>query len=652
MFDAVLDGLWLVVAWPAMGYMFLGLAIGMYFGAVPGLGGLIGLAILLPFTFDMAPSVALAFLLGMYSITTTSDTIASVLLGIPGTAASQATILDGYPMAMKGEAARAFGAAFTVSAFGGVVGAILLGLSIPIVRPLILSFASPEFFMLGLVGLTMVGALSGNSILKGLSAACFGLMLSTVGYSQEGATPRYWFDLNYLIDGVPLIPFVLGLFAVPELLALSVSDSSISQVEQDDSKGGILLGMRDAATHWWLALRCTFIGAYIGLLPGLGGSIVDWVAYGHAVQTEKDKSQFGKGDVRGVIAPEAANNASKGGALIPTIAFAVPGSASMAILLVAFQIHGMEPGPQMLTTKLDQTFGLVWTLVLANIFGAALLLIWGKQVAKVTFIKGHLIVPAITMFVFMGGWMGAKGIGDWITLLVFGGLGFIMKQGGWPRPPIVLGFILGSIMENALHLSNRSYGFEWLTRPIVLILAAIIVFTMIVAIRGAFRKNLIPEGVATDDSEAQDPAVSLPFGLCFLAIFVYAGFHALGWRPDVRDFPFAVTVPAALFTLAMVWQDIGKLRRAGAGGAVEGAVDRNRLRRGFYFFLWLVGIVVATLLVGQIPALIGFIGLYLRYWGKFSWRLAVPYAAIAGVFLYVMFEWVVPILWHQSLLFG
>ncbi|MDE0345913.1 MAG: tripartite tricarboxylate transporter permease, partial [Boseongicola sp.] len=203
MWDAAFDGLALIVQWPAGGYLLLGLAIGMYFGAVPGLSGLVGMAILLPFTFGMEPAWAFAFLMGMYSITTTSDTISSVLLGIPGTAASQATILDGYPLAQKGQASRAFGAAFTVSAVGGVLGALVLAFSIPIVRPLILSFASPEFFMLGLLALTMVGALSGSSILKGLIAAILGLVLSMIGYSPEGAIPRYSFDTTYLIDGLP-----------------------------------------------------------------------------------------------------------------------------------------------------------------------------------------------------------------------------------------------------------------------------------------------------------------------------------------------------------------------------------------------------------------------------------------------------------------
>ena len=323
MLESAWIGLTLVVQWPAFGYLLVGVLIGLFFGAIPGLSGLVGLAILLPFTFEMSSVSAFAFLLGMFAVTTTSDTIASVLLGIPGTAASQATVLDGYPMAMRGEASRAFGAAFTVSALGGVVGAVFLGLSIPIVRPLILSFASPEFFLLGVLGLTMVGSLSGDSIVKGMIAAVLGLMLSMVGYAEMGAIARYHFDVTYLLDGFPLIPLVLGLFAVPELLELAVRNTSISRVPKDQAQSTMLDGVRDAMVHWWLVIRCSAIGIYVGMLPGLGGAIVDWVAYGHAVQSARDKSGFGKGDVRGVIAPETANNAMKGAALIPTIAFGI-----------------------------------------------------------------------------------------------------------------------------------------------------------------------------------------------------------------------------------------------------------------------------------------------------------------------------------------
>ena len=191
MLGAILGGLWLVVQWPAIGYLVLGVLIGLYFGAIPGLSGLVGLAILLPFTFSMEPAPAFAFLLGMFAVTTTSDTLSSVLLGVPGTAASQATIIDGYTLAMKGEADRAFGAAFTVSAIGGVLGAIALAVSIPIVKPLIFSFAKPEFFALGILGLTMIGSLSGGNMVKGLFAALIGLLISMVGYLVNGAVPRF-----------------------------------------------------------------------------------------------------------------------------------------------------------------------------------------------------------------------------------------------------------------------------------------------------------------------------------------------------------------------------------------------------------------------------------------------------------------------------
>ena len=310
MLDAFITGLLLVFEWPAIGFLFLGIITGIWLGAVPGLGGVIGLVILLPFTFGMETVSAFALLLGMYAVTTTSDTIASVMLGIPGTAASKATILDGYPLAQKGEAQRAFGAAFTVSAFGGVFGALILAASLPLVLPIILAFGNPEIFALGVLGLSMVGSLSGNSISKGLIVALLGLLISSIGYAEAESVPRYFFGEDYLLDGLPIIPLVLGLFAIPEVMELAIRDTSISRVTREQSSDvTILTGVKDAFTHWWLALRCATLGTYIGMLPGLGGAIVDWLAYGHAVQSAKDKSMFGQGDIRGVIAPDAANNA-------------------------------------------------------------------------------------------------------------------------------------------------------------------------------------------------------------------------------------------------------------------------------------------------------------------------------------------------------
>jgi TctA family transporter len=481
MLEAAQQGLQGILAWPAFGYLLLGILLGIFFGMVPGLSGLSGMAILLPFTFDLQVYEAMALLMGMYAITTTSDTIASVLLGIPGTAGSQATIMDGYPMAKKGEAARAFGAAYTVSAFGGVIGAIVLVISIPVLSPLVLSFGSPEFFMLSLLGMAMVGTLSGSAPTKGILVALLALLLSMVGYSPQDGIPRFWFGWPYLLERPSIIPAVLGLFSLPEVVELAVRRGSLSEVPKLGK--GIWDGVRDAMHHWWLALRCALIGAYIGFIPGLGASVVDWVAYGHAVQSCKDSEQFGKGDVRGVIAPEAANNAMKGGSLIPTVAFGVPGSATMAILLGAFLIHGIYPGPEILTTRLDVLFSVIWALVIANVIASVVLMGCTSQLAKVTTVRGSILIPIILVLVFMGSWMATQEMGDWVLLVSFGFLGYLMKRWGWPRPPIALGLILGPIMERFLDISLSRYGWAWIGRPIVIVLVALIFATIYYAVR-------------------------------------------------------------------------------------------------------------------------------------------------------------------------
>ena len=489
MLEAAQQGLQGIVAWPAFGYLLLGISLGVFFGMVPGLSGLSGMAILLPFTFDLQPYEAMALLMGMYAITSTSDTISSVLLGVPGTAGSQATIMDGYPLAKKGEAARAFGAAYTVSGFGGIVGAVLLVISIPILSPLVLSFGAPEFFLLGVLGMAMVASLSGNAPAKGILVGLLALQLSMVGYSPQDGIPRFWFGIPYLLERPPIVPCVLGLFSLPEVIELAVRRGALS--EAPEMGRGLWDGVRDAVRHRWLALRCAFIGAYIGFIPGLGASIVDWVAYGHAVQSNRDdgKSEFGKGDIRGVIAPESANNAMKGGSLIPTIAFGIPGSATMAILLGAFLIHGIFPGPELLTTRLDVTFSVIWALVIANVITAVVLMGCTTQLAKVTTIRGSVLIPVILVLVFMGSWMATQELGDWIVLLSLGGLGYLMKRWGWPRPPIALGIVLGPIMERYLDISVSRYGWSWLwQRPIVVVLIALTLATLFFAARSRARK--------------------------------------------------------------------------------------------------------------------------------------------------------------------
>src|ERR1700733_6788195 len=315
--------------------LFVGVIIGLAIGVLPGLSGIVGLAMVI----------------------TSSDFITAVLFGVPGHVGAAATVIDGHAMARKGEAGRAFGAGFAASLAGGVVGAIVLGISIPILRPLMLSIGSPELLAFTLFGMSMVATLSGRAPLKGLTAAGLGLMIAMVGSRAQSGTLRWTFDWLYLWDGVPLIPATLGIFAIPELAELAVSRKRIA----GDNAPKINLssqweGVRDVGRNWWLVLRCGVLGTGLGAIPGIGSAVIDWIAYGYAQRTEKNSESFGTGDVRGVIAPESSNNAKEGGHLVPTIAFGVPAGASMAILLGAFLMHGLTPGPDMLTKHLDLTY--------------------------------------------------------------------------------------------------------------------------------------------------------------------------------------------------------------------------------------------------------------------------------------------------------
>lgn len=655
--SSALEGLHLVVQWPAIGYMVLGILLGIWLGAVPGLGGVLGLVILLPFTFGMDPVSAFALLLGMYAVTTTSDTIASIMLGIPGTAASQATVLDGYPLAQKGEARRAFGAAYAVSAFGGVFGALILAASLPLILPVILAFSSPELFMLGVLGVAMIGSLASSSILKGLVVALLGLLLSTAGYGEAVAIPRFWFGTDYLLDGVPLIPVVLGLFAIPELIELATKDVNISRVPKHMSKDvTILTGVRDAWTHKWLVLRCSLIGTYVGMLPGLGAAIVDWLAYGHAVHSAKDSSKFGQGDIRGVIAPEAANNATKGGSLIPTVAFGIPGSLGTAILLGALMIQGLKPGPEMLTTGLPITFSMVWTIVLANIICALLLMVLTNQVARIAFIRGHLIVPGVILFIFMGAWISGTSIGDWVTCLSMGIVGFVMKRSGWPRPPLILALILGSLMEESFQISMLAYdGASWLTRPIVLTIVAMIVLTLYISIRGLIKTKKTSLDSEMGEGAERNPLISLPFAAMLLLLFAGAYFEAQQWPMSAKLFPIIIAVPGALLVLFALFFDFRNSSRfvaahGGISAGVAAACEKAVMGRALVFFAYLLGIILLTLVAGQIVGLLAFIAAYLTRWGGYGWKVTLVYTLVVGAFLFGFYDQVMHIFWHPSLL--
>jgi TctA family transporter len=659
MIDGLIAGLLLTFSWPTIGYLLLGVVLGMWIGAVPGLGGAVGLALMLPFTFNMDPVPAFALLLGMYAVTSTSDSISSIMLGIPGTVASQATILDGYPLAKQGHAARAFGATYTVSAFGGIVGALLLAVSLPIILPFIFAFGVPEFFMLSVLGLTMVGVLSGQSILKGMTVALFGLLLTTIGYADATGVPRFYFGMNYLLDGIPIIPIVLGLFGIPELMELAVKNTSISRVSRDDSSDGSMLrGIKDAWLYRWLVIRCAVLGTYVGMIPGLGAAIVDWIAYGHAVQSAADKSQFGNGDIRGVIAPETANNAHKAGALIPTVAFGIPGSIGTAILLGALVIKGLRPGPDMLTINLPLTFSMIWEIALANLVAAGLLMLLSRQIQKIAFMPGHLIVPGVIVVLLMGAWVATNSMGDWWICLAMGTLGYLMKQSGWPRPPLILALVLGGLMENNLQLSTQIYnGYEWLfNRPVVVVIEILIVVTVLLAVRGIIKPKA--ETAEVGEGAARNPLMSLSVSAFLIGVFLLAFGEMLNFESAATaQFPRTILMAAIPLVLLITFRDArASLSATIAAGslreALSQAAGKSDLRRSMIFIAFLLATVAVTYLAGQLVALPVFVIAYLLSWGRRRARDALIYAAGTYLMVWGFYGELMNLLFYPSLLFS
>ncbi len=478
MLEAFITGLLQVFDQTTFLLMVIGIFLGFIVGILPGIGSPGAVALMLPFIFEMDPVQAFAFLLGMYAVTGTTGDITSILFGVPGEVVSTATIIDGHPMAKKGEAGRALGAALMSSLVGAIVGAFSLALAIPIVTPLVLSFKSPEFFSLAILGICFLAALSGDNKLKGVLAGGLGLVLSTVGLDYQENIERYTFGLVNLWEGVGLIAAAVGLFAVPEIVELWVKGSAIAETKVG-KLGGVWQGVKDTFVHIGITVRCSMIGTFFGLVPGVSAALSQWVSYAHAVQSTRDKSGFGKGDVRGVLGPGAANNSGIGAAMIPTVAFGVPGSATTAILLGAFIIQGLQPGPKMLTEHLALTFSFVWLIVISNIITVALCLLFLNHLAKITQVRGSLLIPSLFMLIFLAGFANTGSYFAMTTTLVFGVMGVIMVNHGWPRPPLVLGLVLGSLVERNLFISYEIYGLWFLTRPIVMVtfgVALVVIF--------------------------------------------------------------------------------------------------------------------------------------------------------------------------------
>jgi TctA family transporter len=630
MLDIILGALLELLTVERLMFMMLGVSVGLVIGVLPGLGGIAGLSLLLPFIYGMDATSALAMLIGLIAVIPTSDTFSSILMGIPGSSASQATVLDGFPLAQQGQGARALSAAFAASMIGGFFGALVLTVSVMAARPIILLFGSAELFMLTLFGLSTVAALSGGNLGKGVASCCLGLAFGMIGAAPATGEYRMDFDTLYLSDGLPLVIVGLGIFALPELFNLLRSGGAIAQ--HNPMGTGWLQGLRDVFRNPWLVLRCSGIGALIGAIPGIGGSVVDWIAYSHAMQTCKDTRNFGKGDIRGVIAPESANNATQGGALLPTLLFGIPGSGSMAIFLAGMILIGLQPGPAMADRNLDVTYTIIWSLAIANFAGTLLCILLAPGIAKLTTIRYALIAPFMIMVISFAAFQATRSVYDMIALFAVGILGLFLRRFGWSRPAFLIGFVLAIGAERYLYQAVQFSGLDFLTRPVALVILALTILSLWAGLRRS--KAMINTEGAADESRGTTMLPQIVFSALLLGFFGWVMFEGLKNSYLAALMPVVV---ASVGSLSVLYVLAMQARGAKAAGTTNFDQEAGATDSGPWPFVgWALGFLGLTLLIGFFAALALFFVAFLRVVARCGWVQTLLLSGAACGFILIL----------------
>lgn len=586
--------------------LFAGMLAGLVFGMLPGLGGVAAVSILLPFIYLFDSYAGLALLLGAISVIYTSDTITSVLVGAPGSPASAPTAIEGHALAREGKAATALGVGFLASMVGGLFGAVILSLAIPVAGPLVLALGTPELLMFAIVGLVFAAGMVGKDIAVGLAAAAFGILLGTIGAAPAAVDFRFTFGQPYLADGLSLTIVALGLFAVAEVVGMLASGGGISS--ERAPLGDWREGARAFVRHRWLIVRSSLIGVFGGFVPAVGASASTWVAYGHAMRSAKDKSRFGKGEIRGVAAAEGANNATVISDLVPTLLFSVPGGPAAAVFLGALFSFGFYPGPRLVRENPELMYLIVWSVALASVLGALICFAITPLIARLTRIRFAIIAAPLLLIMVAGAYQATQSFGDIAMLLTLGVVGWLMKQADWPRAPVLVGFVLAKPMEQYFWLTVQIHGWSWLLRPGVLVIAALIVVPLLLRLAGVLRARRARAAAAAADGPTLAPQkrerpVDTRIGLAFaglvLLVFGYAAYETLGFAPDSRLLPALAIVPGLALAAWIVVRDTRHALDEGVVRDPSAIAEIPFLATLLAYGLgvWLVGFDIATVVL-------------------------------------------------------
>jgi len=491
--EPVIEGLSLIFLDPYNILLIFGsVLIGVVVGALPGLSSPMAIALLLPFTLTLDPVPAVAMMASLYCAGTFGGSITAILINAPGAPPAVATALDGYPMAKRGEAGRALGIATFSSVTGGVISLVVFIVAAPALAAVALKFRPPEYFALAVFALSMLASISGKSSLRNLIAGAFGVLLSTVGIHLTTGVERFTFGYPELTEGIAFVPVLIGLFAIGELL--NQSQALTSYYERIRAQVTKLPDRNDLRLIWKTVLRSSALGTFIGILPAEGSTVAAIMGYNEAKRWSKNKEQFGQGCPEGIAGPEAANNAATGGAMVPTLALGIPGSGSTALILVALVVHGFRPGPYLLKETPEFIYAIFGAMLLANFMFLGIGLVGAKVFSQVTLIPRAILWPAVVVFSIIGAYASASDLLDVWVMLVAGIVGFIMRRHGFGLAPLVMGLILGGLVEEAFSQSMIMYDNNFIgffESPIVVFFFVLTFFSLFWPFAGPFVKRAL-----------------------------------------------------------------------------------------------------------------------------------------------------------------
>ena len=446
--------------------VFMGVLGGMIIGAMPGLTAPMGVALLIPFTYGMMPVPAITMLVSLYCGATFGGSIAAILVHAPGTPAAAATTFDGYPLAQKGQAGKALGMACISSGLGGLFSVVVLILLAPVLAEIAIKFGPPEYFALSVFGLSMISSLGSQSVVKNLLGGTIGVFISCVGMDSISGFSRYDFGLTHLMDGISFIPVMIGLFAATEIFRQA--EGGIRKVVIDRKISGLLPTWKEIKSVKTTLVRSSLIGTFIGILPAEGGTVASFIGYNEAKRFSKTPEKFGTGCLEGIAGPECANNAATGGAMIPTMALGIPGSGTTAVILGALLIHGMRPGPLLFIQNADVVYAVFIGMFFANLMFLGLGLGGAKIFSQILRVPNYVLSPIILVLCVVGTYALHNNMADVWIMLICGLIGYKMKSYGFAAAPIVLGLVLGGLIEVSLRRSLIVFDnnpFVFFTRP-------------------------------------------------------------------------------------------------------------------------------------------------------------------------------------------